>query len=197
MVERPPKHNGAFHRPLKLMAVYNLRNQQAVTCNTGHERTCVLCVCLIPTYIAKTLLFLAILAFFLPWFSSFPRRVTHTHTHTHTHTRASGPILERSLGLRYFLSTIQGSINRSSSFVVEPSSSTFYSDSRSDERRRNRKSCFSLFFVFFFFFFFTRNDTHLVTVEIQRHIALTVANERNRIFLKGLSFRKLPSFYSR
>lgn len=40
MVERPPKHNGTFHRPLKLMAVYNLRNQQAVTCNTGYERVC-------------------------------------------------------------------------------------------------------------------------------------------------------------
>lgn len=44
VVERPPKYNGAFRRPLKLMAVYNLRNQQAVTCNTGCIRVCALYV---------------------------------------------------------------------------------------------------------------------------------------------------------
>lgn len=43
VVERPPKHNGAFHQSLKLMAVYNLRNQQAVTCNTEYERVCFVC----------------------------------------------------------------------------------------------------------------------------------------------------------
>lgn len=59
MVERPPKYNGAFRRPLKLMAVYSLRNQQAVTCNTGVytrrvvQRKCVLCMCLIPTYLPR------------------------------------------------------------------------------------------------------------------------------------------------
>lgn len=59
VVERPPKYNGAFRRPLKLMAVYNLRNQQAVTCNTGvytrgtAQRECVLCMCLIPTYLPR------------------------------------------------------------------------------------------------------------------------------------------------
>jgi hypothetical protein len=71
VVERPPKYNGAFRRPLKLMAVYNLRNQQAVTCNTGvytprrarrgATQMCALYVfnpCLLA---AKTLLFLAIL----------------------------------------------------------------------------------------------------------------------------------------
>lgn len=58
VVERPPKYNGAFRRPLKLMAVYNLRNQQAVTCNTGiytrmAQRECVLCMCLILTYLPR------------------------------------------------------------------------------------------------------------------------------------------------
>lgn len=70
VVERPPKYNGAFRRPLKLMAVYNLRNQQAVTCNTGvyvlaraGASVCALYV-LNPYLLAvKTLLFLAILGF--------------------------------------------------------------------------------------------------------------------------------------
>lgn len=66
VVERPPKYNGAFRRPLKLMAVYNLRNQQAVTCNTGvytrgAARVCALCVLNPYLLAAKTLLFLAIL----------------------------------------------------------------------------------------------------------------------------------------
>jgi len=67
VVERPPKYNGAFRRPLKLMAVYNLRNQQAVTCNTGvytrgaARRVCALYVLNPYLLAAKTLLFLAIL----------------------------------------------------------------------------------------------------------------------------------------
>lgn len=56
VVERPPKYNGAFRRPLKLMAVYNLRNQQAVTCNTGCVRVyreCVLGVYVLNPYLRR------------------------------------------------------------------------------------------------------------------------------------------------
>lgn len=65
VVERPPKYNDAFRRPLKLMAVYNLRNQQAVTrAIPGYIRTARVCALyVLNPYLlaAKTLLFLAIL----------------------------------------------------------------------------------------------------------------------------------------
>lgn len=165
MVERPPKHNGAFHRPLKLMAVYNLRNQQAVTCNTGHERTCVLCVCLIPTYIAKTLLFLAILAFFLPWFFVSSSCYTRTHAYVrldHPPTFTWTPIFPTgspSLFPPSFF-TIQVQL-----IVQAPSSSNHpvlrFTVTREVTREGeiSKSSCFSLFL-------FTRNDIRLVTIEI-------------------------------
>lgn len=65
VVERPPKYNDAFRRPLKLMAVYNLRNQQAVTrAIPGYIRAARVCALyVLNPYLlaAKTLLFLAIL----------------------------------------------------------------------------------------------------------------------------------------
>lgn len=83
VVERPPKYNDAFHRPLKLMAVYNLRNQQAVTCNTGvytrgaAQRECVLCVCLIPTYLPRKPFY-----FSPSWGSLSPRSLPRRHRPT-------------------------------------------------------------------------------------------------------------------
>ena len=118
----------------------------------------------------------------------------YTHTHTHVHLDPSSNV--------HLDSDISFPPSRVQLIVLVRSSLNHlvlhFTVTREVTREGEIVSRFFNFSsFFFFFFFFTRNDTHLVTVEIQRHIALTVANERNRIFLKGLSFRKLPSFYSR
>lgn len=88
MVERPPKHNGTFHRPLKLMAVYNLRNQQAVTCNTGATSVCVLCV--LNPYLYRE----------NPFISRYPAIFSSRCSFLHLCTSI---IFERPLGFPFFL----------------------------------------------------------------------------------------------